>query len=455
MVVGNVIGTGIFSQPVKAATASGNVEIIACAWIIGAISCVLGGLCFAELALMFPQAGGLYVYLKEAYGKRIAFLFGWSEFVFGRPASIAVYAILLISQIESILQTSFSLFQSVALSAIPILLLAGLNVRGVIWGGRMQGLTTLVKCLFLVLLGALPFALMSQGHTGIEAANYRSTMSAEFTSPTAQFAAALLAVLWAYNGWHAICPIAEEVRNPNRTIRFALFVGLGIILALYGFVNVAYHGSMTMEEIGAAGFVLPQKMAEKLLLPVSSQLAGMASLVISLSISISMLGGININLMNGPRVAFAVGREEAGVRFLSWIHPRFHTPTISILFQAGMAICGMLAVAVALSVAGKGDARYLFFVLTDYVVFSASIFYLLTVAAVIVLRHRLPDATRTFRTPWSPWLPLAYLLFNVWFLWEVFLGDRFQAGVSIGLSLLGLPLLAAIRWRDARRVRSV
>ncbi len=472
IVVGNVIGTGIFMKPGQAAASAGQFSTVMWAWVAGGVVCVLGGLCFAELAVLLPKAGGLYVYLKEAYGKTVAYLFGWSEFVFGRPASIGAYSIGLVSAVEIIVlpaRQRFSIWEAVGISAIAIAVMATINIKGTLWGGSVQGLSTLVKCAILVLLGALPIVLMAGGYVGVRAENYSSTVAPSMSSFSGQFAGALLAVMWAYNGWHGVCPVAEEIRNPRRNIPLALFAGLGIIILLYLGMNAVYFGCLTMEQVKEAGFQLPQVLASTLLSPVSESLAKFVSGAISLSIIISMLGGININLMNGPRVALAVGREEPGLRALSSVNPTRHTPTVAIAFQAFMSIALISAVAGYISWKQHEEYSGVFYMLTDYVVFSASIFYLLTVGSVIVLRVRRPDAERAFSTPAYPWIPLLYLLVNVWFLYEIFAGswgkaikERVEAGesvawyeslftwheatVSISLSLAGLPVLWLARW---------
>lgn len=445
MVVGNVIGTGIFSKPGEAAAKAGSVSLVMWAWIAGGIISLIGGLCFAELAVCYPRAGGIYVYLKEAYGRSIAFLFAWSEFVLGRPASIGAYCIILMIQVKSIFNTNMTLWEEIALSLVAIVIIAALNIRGVIWGGRVQGFTTLLKCLTLILLAALPFVLTGRGEVGFDAVNFSSTLMVENSSFTARFAGALLAVSWAYNGWHAVCPIAEEVRNPSRNILIAMLGGLGVIFLVYGFLNLAYHGSMTLAEISEASFRLPQVMTEKLLTPVSPKLAQLGSLVISISIALSLIGGINVNLMNGPRVAYATGRDEPALKRLGMTSERFHTPRFSIIFQAVMSGLTLLAVALYLELNGQPESRYIFFTLTDYVVYSASIFFMLTVGAVIILRTKAADRERPLKTPLYPFLPVAYLIFNTWFLYAVFVGQPVHAVISIALSLIGWPLWWALQ----------
>ncbi|MDG2389786.1 MAG: amino acid permease [Planctomycetaceae bacterium] len=448
MVVGNVIGNGIFSKPGEAAAAAGNVSLVTWAWIAGGLVSLIGGLCFAELAVAYPRAGGIYVYLKEAYGRSIAFLFAWSEFVFGRPASIGVCCIILMAQVKAIFKTDIMMWEEIGLSLIAIAIIATLNIRGVIWGGRVQGFTTLLKCLMLILLAALPFVLTGRGEIGFDTDNFASTMKVDNPSLAVRFAGALLAVSWAYNGWHAVCPIAEEIRNPSRNILIAMMGGLMIIFLVYGLLNLAYHGSMTLDEISQANYMLPQVMIEKLLNPVSTKLAQFGSLVISISISLSMIGGINVNLMNGPRVALATGRDEPALERLGVTSERFHTPKFSIIFQAVMSGVTLAVVALYLELTQQPGSLNIFFTLTNYVVYSASIFFMLTVGAVIVLRKTAADRERPFKTPLYPFLPIAYLIFNAWFLYAVFIGQPVHAMVSIALSLIGWPIWWMLQPRD-------
>ncbi|MBD3673793.1 MAG: amino acid permease [Planctomycetaceae bacterium] len=366
----------------------------------------------------------------------------------GRPASIGVYFIILMIQIKSIFDVEMTLWEEIGLSLVSIAIIAGLNIRGVIWGGRVQGLTTLLKCLTLILLAALPFVLTGRGEVGFDSANLSSTLDVE-NDPAwiARFAAALLAVSWAYNGWHAVCPIAEEIRNPSRNILIAIFGGIAVICAVYGLLNLSYHGSMTLTEISDASFRLPQVMIEKLLTPVNESLANFASLAVSVSLALSLIGGINVNLMNGPRVAFAAGRDEPALKKLGMTSDRFHTPSFSIVFQAIMSVLTLVSVACYLEIIGQPESRHIFFTLTDYVVYSANLFYMLTVGAVIILRVKAADRERPFKTPLYPLLPIAYLLFNGWFLYAVFIKQPTHAAVSIILSLLAWPLWCGLQPR--------
>ncbi|MEO1998184.1 MAG: amino acid permease [Planctomycetaceae bacterium] len=452
MVVGNVIGSGIFLKPSEAAIGAGSFGLIISAWILGGLLCLLGALCFAELAVMLPQAGGLYIYLREAYGRPVAFLFGWTEFVFGRPASIGALAAGTTGQIALLAgwTEGVGLWRGMGIMLSLILVMATLNVLGVVWGGTMQGGTTLIKVGFLLALALLPLWVMSQGEPGLQMQNLRSTRPPAETTFSAQFAVALLAVMWAYNGWHGITPVAEEVRDPQRNILLALFGGIGLLIFLYVSVNIAYHGVLSMDEVAEAGITLPQAMAQKLLNPISPTWAKASIWIVSAAAMCSMLGAMNSNLLNGPRVSFAMGRDDVFFRPLGNVHARFHTPATAIVVQSVMSGVLIFVVGLLVERVPRLQGKDIFGVLTDFVVFSGSIFYMLAVGAVIILRWRDPDRHRPFRTPGYPLVPILYLIVYTWFLYYVFIGKPDEATVGVILVLLGLPVFFVYR-RWARR----
>lgn len=447
MVVGNVIGSGIFKMPGSIAASTGDFRMIIGVWVFGGVLCLLGALCFAELAVMLPRAGGLYVYLKEAYGRPMAFLFGWSEFLFGRPASIGALSVAISVELASVIGWDLGVSECVVVSLALIAMMAWINILGVVWGGYFQAITTVIKAGFVAVLALLPFVLLLSSSSGVEAANFSSTVVPEKKLLAGQFAAALLAVMWAYNGWHGITPVAEEIKNPRRNIPLALFGGIGLLVLLYVGVNIAYHGVLTMEEVKAAGELVPQAMVKKLF----NSDAGVA--LVSSVVMCSMLGAVNSNILNGPRVSFAMGRDDVFVRHLGRVHVNYRTPAVAIFVQAVMA--GLLIIGSALRVQflNADDSQNVFQMmgeifssLTSYVVFSASIFYMLAVLSVIVLRRKHPDWERSYRTMGYPIVPLLYLGFYSWFLIQVYGFQPFEAKVGLGLIALGLPVYYAYRF---------
>jgi APA family basic amino acid/polyamine antiporter len=263
-------------------------------------------------------------------------------------------------------------------------------------------------------------------------ANFATTVvPAKPTLPTA-FAAALLGVLWAYNGWESLGAVAEEIREPQRNIPRALFWGLGVLIVLYVSATVAYHLTLPMDQLVEEKWRnhAAERMCEVLL-------GRRGALLITVGIMLSTFGGINSNMLLGPRVSFAMGRDRVFFRGLGSVHATYHTPAVAIFVQGVMAVALVIGSSVLIST--YRWERTVFDILTDYVVFASSIFYALAVIAVLVLRRTRPDLPRPYRTFGYPVVPIAYVLFYCWFLFEVYRGDPRQANVGLGLIALGIP----------------
>ena len=481
MVVGNVIGSGIFLKPGIIAAKGGEFGLILTAWFVGGGLCILGGLCFAELACMMPRAGGMYVYLRETYGRPVAFLFGWADFLFRSPASIGALAVAFVGALGTACGVTFGLTTGMILSLLLIAGMAWVNVIGVIWGGRVQAGTTIIKAGFLGVIALLPFLVMLGGFHEFDVANYSTTIDllgqretladaafgltggpavaaepgfASLAFP-ARFAAVMLAVMWAYNGWHGITPVAEEICEPRRNIPLALFGGIGILIVLYIGANLAYHGVLTIEEMSQSGENTAQQMVGKLFSSGSRQLAAAGVAAISAVIMCSTFGAINSNLLNAPRITFAMGRDDVFFRQLGQVHVNYRTPAVAIVVQAMMSAGLVVASGVLVAAVDGFQQTSIFEMLTNFVIFSASIFYMLSVLAVILLRRRHPEWERPYRTWGYPVVPVAYLAFYGWFLWQVFWGQPFEAVSGLGLIALGLPVYFAWRKWAARHPQNL
>jgi APA family basic amino acid/polyamine antiporter len=349
----------------------------------------------------------------------------------------------------------------VSLATVLIVGLAGINIAGVLWGGRMQLATTVVKGGFLAIVAVLPFVLLPFAAEGFNAANYSTTVTPRTASLAGQVGAILLAVMWAYNGWHGITPLAEEVSQPQHNIPRSLFVGIGILMLLYVSANIAYHGVLTMGEMKAAGDHAAEQMLHRLL--------GQPGLTaMSAVIMCSTFGAINSNLLQAPRVSFAMGRDGVFFETLGRVHATFRTPVPAIIVMAAMSIA--LVASVAAAKIGAQDLvadsyqselaqkivrslqdDSIFSLLTNFVIFSASIFYMLGVAAVLVLRQRMPDAERPYRTWGYPITPIAFLVVYVWFLAQIYGSNPLESRTGVLLILCGLPVYVAYRaWRRSR-----
>ncbi|HXY37781.1 MAG TPA: amino acid permease [Planctomycetaceae bacterium] len=451
VVVGNVIGSGIFVKPGRIAYDAGDFRVILAAWVIGGLICLMGSLCLAELGTMLPTAGGMYVYLREAYGRPVAFLFGWTDFLFAKPASMGALTVVFVGMATKIAHTRLETWTEVAVESAVIAALAWINILGVIWGGRMQALTTIAKAGFLAGVALLPFAAAAWLSIPLKPENLATTVVPAQGTLSAAFAAALLGVLWAYNGWESLGAVGEEIREPQRNIPRALFVGLAIVIVLYVSATVAYHLVLPMSELALplskikdARDHAAERMCEVLL-------GSRGAVLVTIGIMLSTFGGINSNMLLSPRVSFAMGRDRVFFPQLGWIHASYRTPAFAILVQAVMAIA--LVIGSSILVQRYKWEHTVFDVLTDYVVFASSIFYALSVIAVLILRRTRPDLPRPYRTLGYPVVPIAYALFYCWFLFEVYRGDPERA--NIGLVLIGLGLPFYFGWqRWARSART-
>jgi APA family basic amino acid/polyamine antiporter len=530
MVVGAVIGSGIFLKPGQIAADGGSFLLIISAWVIGGIVCFLGGLCVAELALMMPRAGGLYVYLQAAYGKLTSFLYGWNLFFFVEPASNGALAIAFVGALASTMEgeTShqtvwdipailanstdtmtvtiaqarlgdgvsarpvtvpagisinghvsedstvklrvtnstgttidpasttihikimerWSPLGTTVMAALLVMMVAGINFFGVVWGGRFQAATTIIKAGFVGLLALLPFAMVLFTEQSIHLANYSSSLVAPDASVATRFAIVMLAIMWAYSGWHFVTPVAEEIRNPRRDIPLALLGGIGILTVLYVGANLAFHGVLSMEEMKDAGETVSQTMMGKLLEPYGWGKIGGA--LVSAVIMCSTLGALNGGLLITPRVTLAMGRSGTFFRSFAYIHPKYRTPAVAIFAQMTMAFVLLAGSLCLVTFTERFREQSIFTLLTNYTVFCYGPFLMLTIAAVIVLRRKKPDHERPFRTPLYPWVPVIFLVFYGWFMYMILQQMLLESMVSILLILLGIPVFLLVRFLNAR-----
>lgn len=460
VVVGSVIGSGIFFKPGRIAGDAGRFDLIIGVWVLAGVLCMLGAVCFAELAAMFPQAGGLYVYLRETYGRLVAFLFGWIEFLFAKPAAIGALSVAFVGKVGVVLGQPLSTFLELLVSSLLILLLAGINIIGVKWGGRTQAVITIIKGGSVAAVALLPFLMAPFVDGSIQTANYLSTVTPKQTTLAGQISVVLLAVMWAYHGWHGVTPLAEEIRDPQRNVPRALFAGIGIVMALYLSANIAYHGVLSMAELQSAGTNGAELMLQRLLGSVGQ--TTMAAIIMC-----STAGAINSNILETPRVAFAMGRDGVFFRLLGMAHATYHTPVTATLVTALMSIGWLFSAAIAkLCVVDVAAAELssdlarrlvtglqensIFDLLTNFVVFASAIFHMFTVLAVFILRWTRPDFPRPYRTWGYPWVPLAFLVIYFWFMNQIYWSNPVEAHVGLGLILLGIPVFLIFRRFSAR-----
>ena len=462
LVIGTIIGSGVFK---KATSVSKNVEefgLVVTAWVLVGLITLIGALALAEVAVLLPRAGGNYVFLKEGYGRWAGFLWGWVEFWIIRSGSIAALSTIFSEQVHAILRhirgvdgdvLSFWALQGMTVTVIAVL--AIVNARGTRLGGGLQLIITTIKVATLVLIALLPFLVvgLSSEPRARPTTDYLSPIwPSEWTwTKLSLFGGALIGVFWAYHGWMNIAPVAEEVKNPHRNIPLALFVGVFAVIVLYVSVNVAYYLVLPRGDIvGIKGRTVAGEFSLKLLGSIGIILA-------STAVMISVFGALNGNLLVGPRLLFAMGRDGLAPRALAQLHPRYQTPALAgavlTIWAILLVICVGLMTQHRLPILDLGfmtldvnlpEGKEPFDVVTDFAMFGAISFETMAVSSLFVLRRRYPreQVQVPYRCPLFPWLPMVYVAFMGAVLFNMFTTQRAESLIGVGFILVGAGIYA-------------
>lgn len=441
IVVGGVIGSGIFFKPAVVAQNLVDARMLALGlWVVCGLVNLCGALAQAELAAMYPHAGGSYVFLREAYGRAWALAWAWAEFWVVRTGAIAALAVAMTMSARGLLAAAGWTFDADAwrwaeklLAVGAIVVLSGVNIAGAAWGGRMQNATTVLKVAFILALVVLPFVALGTSEAALSGDGGAAAGSAlPAVGLWAGIGAALSAMMWTYDGWGNLTVVAEEVKSPERAVPLALGGGLLVVIALYVGVNVGLFRAASDAEIARAG--IPAGIVfERAFGPRGEHLLNVMLLV-------SVFGALNQNILTGPRVLFAAGRDFRQFALLRRIDPRTGTPAVAIAALSAWACALVLFGDVGIGAEQLAGGRRLFDVLTDYCIFGGSIFYLLAVLAVFVLRFKRPDAVRPYRTPLYPAVPGAFVAFYVWLLAMMAVANPREAAVGLAFVAAGFAV---------------
>lgn len=397
MVVGSIIGSGIFlkvGNVDRALQQYGFIPILS-VWVGVGIVTLCGSLALAELGAMYPQAGGPYLYLREAYGRLPAFLWGWTEFWVVRTGSVGALACATVIYFTELVplpgwgQATMAVGIVIGLSAI--------NIFSTRWGATVQNIATVTKVVFLAGLIVLP-VIMSQ----IQPENLHPMWTPpEGAGGSLSFwkaiGIAMIAVLWPYDGWINLGPVAEEIREPQRNVPRALTLGLGIVIVVYMGAILSYHLTLTTSHLAESATVAAD-VFQKLFGSTGAKIA-------ALGVMCSTFGATNSNMITGPRIYFAIARDGLIPRWVQQIHPTRQTPANSIILQAVWT-----TLLVIVFYAWKEKPKDAFDGLTDSVICAGLIFYSLTVAAVYVLRVTQPNLPRPYKTWGYPITPALLLM---------------------------------------------
>jgi APA family basic amino acid/polyamine antiporter len=451
LVIGGVIGSGIFRKPGVMASQLGSPELLLLVWVLAGVITLFGALTNAEIASMIPETGGQYVYFERMYGPFFAFLYGWASFAVMQSGSIAAVAYVFAEYSTNFVKLpewppnvaawSFHVWGigdvaplkeigTKGLAAALIILLTAVNYIGVKFGGIVQNIFTVAKvtAMCLLMLGALLLP------TGGSVSNLTTPSAAIHLSGLALLAgiaAALQGAFWAYDGWNKITYVAGEVKEPQRHIPFGLFWGMLIVTAIYGLMNVAYAYVLPIDEMAKSKLVAAD-VAEKIFPGGGRWIAA--------AVMISTFGTTSAIILASARVYFSMARDRVFPSAIGRVHPRCHTPAASLVVQ------GIWSVLLLFS--GTFDT------LTDTLIFVSWIFYAAGAYGIFVLRRKLPDAPRPYRVPGYPIVPWVFIVFSVIYLGFTIYNDvlayrnavadgkpaMINSAFGIALVLVGTPI---------------
>lgn len=443
VVAGGIIGSGIFRGPDVVAQRVDTPGLIMAAWVLGGAIALIGALCFAELGARRPEAGGGYVYLREAFSPLFGFLYGWKLIFISATGAIAALAITFADYTINLLGISDVTVQlfgmaefgamQMAIAIGAIVFLSGVNYFGIEFGSLAQNILTVLKLAALAGLVGTGIWLGSGQLTTAETAAQSVWATENSWGVLAALGAALTPVLFAHGGWQHANHIAAEIKNPNRNLPLSLLIGVGIVVGSYLLANYAYLHALGVS--GLANSSAPAIDAMEVLLgPIGGTLIG-------IGVMISVFGILNLIIMAAPRVTQAMAEDDLFFQRFADLHPEYRTPTWAILFQAGWAIL--------LALSGT------FGQLLNYVVFGDWILFALIVATLFVYRNRDAGAVEddTFRMVGYPLLPLLFIAASIYVVIST-LGsmEARSAGMGIGLLLLGVVVYFAIKWVRGERL---
>jgi len=434
IVVGTIIGSGIFLVPAEMMQAVGSAQLVYLAWLVGGVLSMAGAMTYAELGAMKPQAGGEYVYIRDAYGPRLAFLYAWTWFVIAKPGSVATIA----TGIVRILGTFPALvFLNDAAVRAPFVITYGqlvaiasatfitwLNYIGVKRAGEFQLVFTVLKVVMIVGVGVIGFTAASGTWKNF------GTHFVGATGGIAGFMAALVAALWAYDGWNDLNMVSSEIRRPERTIPIALIAGVGIVAVLYMLTNAAVQYVLPAASIAAS----PRPASEATAIAVGVWGAA----IVSIGMALSMLVGMNGTIMSGARIPYAMARDGYFFKAMADVHPRFHTPSVALVVQLVLSVVLLLF---------AGNFKELF----SITIFAEWLFYMVAASTIFVLRRKEPNTPRPYRTWGYPVVPALFVVAAAVLLYYTFTANLRNSIWGCILILSGIPIFGYF----ARKRRSI
>lgn len=429
LIVGSAIGSGIFRLPAVMADQLGSPWLLIGVWALSGLLSLTGALTFAEMGAMFPRAGGQYVFLREAFGDRVAFLYGWTFFWVIQTGIIAAVAIACSGFVAFFVP--MSAFQQSLLAMAIIAVLSLVNLVGVAYGSFVQDLFTALKVAAILALVALGFALAGGSDS------FSRPVLPEGAGPglVGAIGLAMVAAFFAYDGWNQSAFVASEVKDPQRNVPRSAIIGVLVVMGVYVLASAAYVYILPFESIvdggpgGAPTPTLAADAARALLGPVGAAL-------ITGAIIVSTFGTVNAFVLSGPRVYYAMAKDGLSYKGMASVSRRFRTPDFALILQAEWAMLLVLS--------GSYES------LVNFSVFAIWLFYGVAGIGLFVLRRRRPDAPRPYRTVGYPVVPIVFVGTSAFIVVNSLVNDTYNAGMGLLLILTGVPALFLLEWWKRR-----
>lgn len=414
IVIGMVIGSGIFFKPAIVFKNAGSPMLGILAWLAGGVITIASGLTVAEIAAAIPKTGGIFVYIKELYGEKFAFLLGWVQSIVYIPGSAAALSIILSIQITSFIPLT-AIEQKVLAIAFIIFIMI-LNIISTKLVSKMQGVISIAKLIPIIAIIALGF---------IKGTAKGDILNISSSSTVSGFGAALLGTLWAYDGWISVGNMAGELKNPKKDLPRSIIIGLGTTIVVYVLINLALINIMPMGAI-----ITSEKPASDAAVVL---LGSTGAKIISAGILISIFGALNGYLMTGVRIPLAMSQDRSipFSKYFSKVHEKSGTPVNAFIFETVLACLYVLS----------GS----FNVLTDLVMFVLWLFFTMAVAGIFVLRTKFKHLDRPYKVPLYPLVPLIGIIGSSYIIISTLITNTFYALCGIGITLLGLPVYSYIK----------